>query len=141
MKNQLMQFTALALLAGATGCAMRNAEMYRDDTQKLLETRSAQIKSCYDDALKADEKLGGKVTVHFVVEKETGKITNAAVVPTGTDAPKPLSDCVLKTLDGLVLAPPDTSAEGQATFVYEFKANPRQQAPAAPAPAAEPPKT
>jgi hypothetical protein len=138
MMDKFMQFTALALLAGATACAgmVRDTAQYRDDTQKLLATRNAQLKTCYDEQLKADEKVGGTVTVHFMVEKETGKIVNPTLDQAGTNAPPALGQCVVRALDGLMLVPPDNGNDGLATFVFEFKPNPRQEAPA---PAAAPP--
>ena len=53
------------LFVGATACSgtSRGLEAYRTDTQNLLATRDAQVKSCYDDALKTDAKLTGTVTV------------------------------------------------------------------------------
>lgn len=116
---------AASLLACAAACSgtARGLEAYRTDTGNLLDTRSAQIKSCYDDALKTDEKLAGTVTVQFVVEKKTGAIANAAVAPDKTTAPPALGQCVVKAVEGLVLAPPDRN-EGRATFVYDFKPNP-----------------
>ena len=122
MTANMMHLFAAALLASATACAgtARGLEAYRTDTNNLLETRSAQLKSCYDDALKTDAKLAGTVTVQFIVEKQTGAIANAAVEPDKTTAPPILGQCVVKAVDGLVLAPPDRN-EGRATFVYEFK--------------------
>jgi hypothetical protein len=116
---------AASLLACAAACSgtARGLEAYRTDTGNLLGTRSAQIKSCYDDALKADDKLAGTVTVQFIVEKTTGAIANAAVAPDKTTAPPALGQCVVKAVEGLVLAPPDRN-EGRATFVYEFKPTP-----------------
>jgi len=130
MMTKLMPFTALAVLAGATACsfAARGPEMYRDDTQKLLDTRNAQLKACYDDALKTDAKMAGTVTVQFVVEPETGKVTKAAIDKTKSTAPDALGQCVIRAVDGLVLQPPDAN-EGQATFTYEFKPNPVAAAP------------
>ncbi len=112
---------ASALVSG-TGCSgtARGLEAYRTDTQKLLETRNDQIKGCYDAALKGDAKASGTVTVTFVVEKKTGTISKAAIDSTKTTAPASVSDCVVKAIDGLKLAPPDRN-EGRATFVYEFK--------------------
>jgi hypothetical protein len=117
-----MNLLAASLLACAAACSgtARGLEAYRTDTSNLLETRSAQIKSCYDDALKTDDKLIGTVTVQFIVEKTTGVIANAAVAADKTTAPPALGQCVVKAVDGLVLAPPDRN-EGRATFVYEFK--------------------
>src|SRR5262249_18417859 len=109
----------------ATACTgtARGLEAYRDDTGKLLDTRRAQLTSCYNDALKADAKLSGTVTVQFVVEKTTGVISHPMVDPARSSASPALGQCVVHAIDGLVLAPPDRN-EGRATFVYEFNANP-----------------
>ena len=59
--TSVMNLIAAGLLACAAACSgtARGLEAYRTDTSNLLETRSAQIKSCYDDALKADDRLTG----------------------------------------------------------------------------------
>lgn len=119
-------FGFIATVAACGGTA-RGLEAYRTDTANLLETRNAQLQSCYDDALKADAKMAGTVTVQFVVEKKTGMIENAQVDAAKSTAPAPLGQCVVKAVDGLVLAPADKN-EGRATFTYEFKPG---QAPAA----------
>src|ERR1043166_4484232 len=92
-----------AVLAACSGTA-RGLEAYRADTGKLLDTRSAQLKSCYDDALKADDKLSGTVTVQFTVEKQTGVIARPTVDAAHSTAPPALGQCVVKAIDGLVLA-------------------------------------
>lgn len=114
-----------ASLLAATACTgtARGLEAYRDDTGKLLETRRAQLATCYDDALRTDAKAAGTVTVQFVVEKSTGMVSHAAVDPARSSAPSALGQCVVHAVDGLVLAPPDRN-EGRATFTYEFKPNP-----------------
>lgn len=118
--------------AGVTGCsfAARSPDMYRDDTAALLETRSAQIKTCYDGLLQSTPDLQGRVTVRFVVEPDTGNLSNVAADPAGTTAPEPLTKCVVDSLQGLVLAPPD-QRQGNAAFVYDFTVG----APPAPEPA------
>ena len=114
---------ACVLAAAACSGTARGLEAYRADTGKLLETRSAQLRTCYDDALRANDKLAGSVTVQFTVEKGTGAITRPTVDPSRSSAPPVLGQCVVKAIDGLVLAPPDRN-EGQATFTYEFKPTP-----------------
>jgi len=123
--TRISRWLAAGLVASAAACGgtARGLEAYRDDTGKLLETRNAQLQSCYSDALKTDAKLSGTVTVQFVVEKKTGTITNPSVDQSKSTAPPVLGDCVVKAIDGLTLAPPDRN-EGRATFVYEFKPNP-----------------
>ncbi len=113
---------ALPILASTiAGCSFhaRSPAQYRDDTSSLLATKSAELNACYDNALKVTPGLSGKVTVHFVVEKKTGKIMNVAADPSRTTAPPPLIDCVVSSINGLVLIPPD-QREGDATFEYEF---------------------
>lgn len=101
----------------------RSAEKYRNDTQALLDTRQAAIKQCYDTALASQGDLQGTVAIQFTVEEDTGRVMNVAVSPAGTNAPEPLSQCVLNSVQGLALTPPD-AREGLATFVYEFRVNP-----------------
>jgi len=122
-----------AALVSGCGFAARSPEMYRDDTQKLLDTKSADIKACYDGILKGQAGVGGKVTVKFELEEDTGTIKNVVVDQPNTTAPAPVGDCVNNAITGLKINPPDARL-GQAAFVYEFS-----QPPAPPAPAAAPP--
>jgi hypothetical protein len=108
----------VASVVACTGTA-RGLEAYRTDTSTLLDSRRPQVKACYDEALKTDATLAGTVTVQFVVEKQTGAITNATVATDKTTAPAALGRCVVKAIAGLVLAPGDRN-EGRATFVYEL---------------------
>ena len=123
--TRMSRWLAAGLVASAAACGgtARGLEAYRDDTGKLLETRNAQLQSCYSDALKSDAKLSGTITVQFVVENKTGMISRPSVDQSKSTAPPVLGDCVVKAIDGLTLAPPDRN-EGRATFVYEFKPNP-----------------
>jgi len=113
------------------GPAARTPENYRDDTQKVLETRSTEIKACYDGLLKTDAKGAGTVTVRFDVMEETGKIVNPRVDETASTAPAPVRECLMNALQGLVLKPGDGKL-GKATFVWDFQIAPQ----AAPSPAA-----
>jgi hypothetical protein len=115
--RMLMTFS-LALLAGCSFYA-RDADDYRKVTRSLLESRNADIKGCYDAELKKSPTVAGKVVVHFMVEKKTGKVTGPAVDPAST-APESLGQCVVRALDGLTLDPPD-ARDGDATFSWEFQ--------------------
>lgn len=139
MRTSLM-LSLLCICAASVGCQaiVRDADTYEKDTAKLLDTKNADVKACYDAALKADPKVGGNVGVHFMIQKETGKVVDPKVDPALTTAPEPLSTCVVNALNGLVLNPPDNGNDGLATWVYEFKPNPQKQAPAADAAAPAP---
>ena len=125
----------LAVLAASAGCSVmiRSPEEYRDATKQLLESKNAEIKACYDDLLKSNATVGGKVTVKFDVAEKTGKIGNVVVDPAQSSAPEPLQACVRKSIDGLTLAQPDDK-KGEGTWVYEF-ASQGPGAPPAPPPA------
>lgn len=122
--NRSIVRIALCAWACAAGCGTaRSIDAYRSDTEKLLQTRSDQIKSCYDAALKNDRNLAGTVAVKFVVGRDTGVISQAAIDAAKTTAPAALGQCVLHAVDGLKLDPGDRN-DGDATFVYEFKPTP-----------------
>jgi hypothetical protein len=113
----------VSALTGLLGCQFnaRSAKDYRDVTSQLLETRGAQIQSCYNDALKADASAKGSVVLHFNVAEDTGVLAGFEVQPESS-APSALSQCVVKSLEGLVLQPPD-ARKGDATFSWEFSAS------------------
>ena len=121
---------ALLTLVLAAGCSFhaRSPDEYRDATQALLDTKSADIKTCYDGALKGKADLAGTVTVHFTVEAETGKISNVSADAAKTQAPEVLTQCVVKALEGLSLNPPDANP-GDASFEYKFVVGPTPPAP------------
>lgn len=127
----MLSFLATAVIVGC-GAHARSPDEYRDATQALLETKSADIKTCYDGALKGSATLAGTVTVHFTVEADTGKIGNVQADVAKTQAPDVLQQCVVKSIDGLVLNPPDANP-GDGTFEYQFVVGPTPPAAAAPA--------
>ena len=119
--NKPIKFAIVAPLLLAAGCSFhaRDADTYRQVTRELVDTRSPEIKECYDVALQTNETVSGAVVVNFVVEKKTGKIMNPVVDP-GTTAPAELAKCVVDAIDGLQLDPAD-AREGQATFTWHFE--------------------
>lgn len=120
MKTLLLIAGSAVLLSGCSFAA-RSPEMYRDDTKAVLDTKSNDIRACYDGVLKTSPGVGGKVTVKFEVETEQGKIVNVAVDKANTTAPDPVAECVTKSINGLGITPPDKRV-GQATFVWDFAA-------------------
>ena len=117
----MLGLTALALSITAA-CAVRDAQMFADDTTAVLQTRTPQIKVCYDEALKTDQAAAGTVVVAFTVEKKTGAIIDPQIVPERTTAPESLGQCVLGSISGLALDPPDQN-EALGVFTWSFQAN------------------
>jgi hypothetical protein len=115
----LIGFALAAGFLGACGGAVRTAEPYRDDVAKVLESKSSDVKLCYDGILKNKKDVSGKVTVHFTVEAKTGSFKDITTIADGTTAPPELGTCVTSALSGLVLTPADVN-NGDATYVYEF---------------------
>ncbi len=122
MKKSSISLVLVSLAAILAGCsfAARDANTYAKDTQAVLETRSADIKKCYDETLKSNPTAAGQVTVTFTVRVETGNLEELAVDPARTTAPEALSGCVVSSLQGLKLQPAD-QAEGKATFTWDFQ--------------------
>ncbi|MFT3928025.1 MAG: AgmX/PglI C-terminal domain-containing protein [Myxococcales bacterium] len=109
---------ALALLSGCSFYA-RGPDDYRKVVRETLDTRSAQIESCYRGELAKDAAAGGRVVVKFDVEPKTGNIAKPAIVDGETTAPESVKNCVMTSLDGLAIKPPD-QRKGEATFAWEF---------------------
>jgi hypothetical protein len=107
----------------AAGCSFyaRDADAYRKVTREVLETKSQDLKGCYDAQLRSDPKVAGSVVVKFTVQKETGKIINPTLDAAST-APDSLRQCVLHAIDGLAIDPPD-KRDGAATFRWDFELN------------------
>jgi hypothetical protein len=117
--------TAGALLAALSlsACSFhaRDAESYRKVTREVLETRNADIKSCYDKALEKDPKMDGTIVIKMTVEKDTGVIKDVKVDKKASEGSKLLRACVVDALHDLKIDPPD-AREGQATFSWKFEA-------------------
>jgi hypothetical protein len=108
------------VLCALGACAVRSPEMYRDDTRKLLETRSSSLQACYDAELQVHPDAAGKVIVRFTIEDDTGKLSNPQIDDLQSTPNRTLRGCVLDALKGLVLTPADERS-GDATFVWEFQ--------------------
>jgi hypothetical protein len=120
----LSLFASTAALA-ACSFMMRSPDEYRDATKGVLDKQTASIASCYNQALMpltdsaAQQAMQGTVTVHFMVEHETGKLLTPSVDASKTTAPQALQTCVTQSFGNLVLNPPDKK-DGDATFAWAF---------------------
>src|SRR5579884_3485256 len=124
MNKILLALSVLAPLASvACGGAIRVGDAYRDDTAKLLQAQTnPKIQGCFQSLVRATpnpQSLAGSTTVHFVVAKETGVITNPTIVAGATTTQEPVNQCVLAALNGTKLDPPD-NVDGDATFAWQF---------------------
>ncbi len=117
--RSLWRMMPVALLAGCAYSSRAPSE-YRDATQKALDTRQVALKGCYDGVAKSDAAASGRVTVKFTVEHDSGKIVKMQVDKDNTTAPPAVSSCVIESLKGLSITPPD-KADGDATFVWDFQ--------------------
>lgn len=124
MSKHTISTVALALvttLTGACSFIARDTDTYRDDTSRMLDTRSGELQACYDQELARNPAMTGKLTISFTVEKKTGKVTALAWEKDRSTVSETLATCVTTALAGLELKDPD-QRDGQATFVYSFTA-------------------
>ena len=118
--KQLALACVVAAILPACSFYARGPNDYRDAVRNVLNGQQSSIEDCYKAAYEKDKTLGGKVVVRFDVEPKTGAISNAKVVEEATDAGPPLQQCVLSSLGGLKLDPPD-QRKGEATFAWDFQ--------------------
>lgn len=123
MSRSIITAGALLSALSLSACSFhaRDAESYRKVTREVLETRNADIKSCYDKALEKDPKLEGTVVITMTVEKDTGVIKDIKLDKKASEGNKHLRLCVLEALHDLKIDPPD-AREGHATFTWNFEA-------------------
>lgn len=112
-----------ALVAFGAGCSFiaRDTETYKKDNRSLLETKSSDIKACYDAALAASPDLKGDVVVSYTIEKKTGKLTNVTVLADQTTAPEGLQNCIMGSLEGLVMPRADRRDGQVESFTWSFQ--------------------
>lgn len=117
----LFGFLALTTLLAGCSFAARSDDVYERDVKTLLETKGEMVANCWGEVRKTDEQAQGTVTVKFRVVEDTGALESPEIDPTGTTASEPVQQCVLQSLDGLVLEPPD-NRPAVATYVWELGA-------------------
>jgi hypothetical protein len=105
--------------------------------QRIMRQNMGRIRGCYEEGLRLNPNLRGRVAVRFVIAPN-GAVVNAANA--GSDVGGPVTACILRSMYDLSF--PATEG-GIITVTYPFKLGPIEDeppAPAAPRPtAAEPP--
>lgn len=116
-----------ALVAFGVGCSFvaRDTETYKKDNRSVLETKSSDIKSCYDAALATDPSTKGDVVVSYTIEKKTGKLGNVTVLTDKTTASEGLQTCVMASLEGLVMPKADRRDGQVQSFTWSFQGQPK----------------
>jgi hypothetical protein len=124
IQTSVLTTLAFATMLSSSACSFlaRDTPTYERDTSSLLDTRSGQLQTCYDQEIARNPDMAGKLTITFMVEKKTGKITQLSWDKNRTTVNETLASCVITALDGLELAEPD-ARDGQATFSYTFRNN------------------
>lgn len=101
-----------------SGCMLRSTQDYTTDVRSLIETRSTDVRSCYDAELANNPATAGDVVVSFNVANKAGTVTDVVIDPSSS-APAALQECVASALTGLVLDPGDM-AKAKGTFTLRF---------------------
>ena len=92
--------------------------------KKAIKEITPLIKECYDNALSADPKLGGKLVVQFDIvgdPDEGGLVAESKIDPERSTmkSAAELRECVRETIYALELDPPEDG--GKVTVRYPFK--------------------
>ena len=118
MRHALCLLLAAASL-GACSFHARGPDEYRMAVREVLDARQPDVHACYERAYTADERMKGRVVAKFQVAAKSGQLMSPQIVDEETTAPEPLKQCVLASLDGVTIAPPDQRT-GDAKFVWDF---------------------
>jgi hypothetical protein len=110
------------LVLGSAACShvARDTATYERDTSALLDTREQAVQACYDAELARNRSVVGKLTVHFRVEKATGKVVGVEWDRNRSTVGDTLATCVVAALRGLELDEPDRR-DADATYTYAFR--------------------
>jgi len=91
-----------------------------EEIQKVVRADFGKLKGCYEEALKVDAKLAGKLTVRFVI-KTDGLPEKVEKADGTTIADANMVQCSLKVFEGLKFPPPEG---GIVTVVYPVDFSP-----------------
>lgn len=87
----------------------------KDSVARVFSRRKGAIKHCYENALRTDGNLKGKVTIRFTIGP-AGRITNISATG-NTTGNSQVADCIVEKVQGWRFDPPDG---GSVTFSYPF---------------------
>jgi len=87
----------------------------KDSVARVFSRRKGAIKHCYENALRTDGNLKGKVTIRFTIGP-AGRITSISASG-NTTGNSQIADCIVEKVQGWRFDPPDG---GSVTFSYPF---------------------
>ena len=118
MQRALSFLAGLALL-GAAGCKSSGLGTdVRNDVSLRMASVNTPIAACYEEALKTNRKLKGRMVVSFATEPGTGKFKSVKIVE--NELPDPgLEQCVIGQVSTLALAQP-TKTSVAITYPLAF---------------------
>jgi len=120
MKTAILTLGVAITAFSAVGCASgRTPEAYRDDTEKMLSATNQGVTDCYTNILKTAPTTQGSVTVHFVIQEDSGALVHAKVDKARSTAPETVQQCVTGAIQNLHLTPADAQ-RGEALFTWDF---------------------
>ena len=109
----------LAVLASAAGCKSSGmGTAVRNDVSLRMASVSTPIAACYEEALKRNRKLKGRMVVSFRTEPGSGKFIGVTVTENQVQDPE-LENCVVGQVSTLALAQP-TKTSVSITYPLNF---------------------
>ena len=82
----------------------------------VIKRRQSAIRKCYEEGLRSNPKLSGKVYIKFTIGAR-GRVTKASVDKTKGSVGDSVGNCIVRRLKGWKFPKPD---DGSATFRYPF---------------------
>ena len=82
----------------------------------VIKRRQSAIRKCYEEGLRSNPKLSGKVYIKFTIGSR-GRVTKAKVDKTKGSVGDTVGKCIVRRLKGWKFPKPD---DGSATFRYPF---------------------
>jgi TonB family protein len=90
-----------------------------DVVRRIVRKNTAQVKRCYEGALKRNPKLAGKLVIAWVIGAN-GRVTKASVVENSTESEK-LGKCVTSRVRRWRFPKPDGGGVVNVKFPFVFK--------------------
>jgi hypothetical protein len=101
------------------GVLTSNGRLPAEVIQRIVRLNAGRFKLCYENGLRSNPALTGRVTTKFVIGRD-GSVAQAA--DAGSDLPdQAVTQCVVRTFTGLSFPAPDG---GIATVTYPFTFTP-----------------